>query len=172
VISVIGLLRPVAGRKAIVLISSGVDTFSKAKYEDALTAARESSAPIYAISLAPVLRDTTQLRGMKVSVDWPGAESKLQEIARASGGRLYSPESIIDLSATYDDMMENLKVRYVVAYRSPNRDRSNAPRTVRIELRDPETGKPLQIADAHGRPIQATVIAQQSYTPVSEPRPQ
>jgi VWFA-related protein len=171
VISAIGILRPVAGRKAIVLISSGVDTFSKAKYEDALAAARESAAPIYAISLGPVLRDTTQLHGMKISIDWKGAESKLQEIARASGGRLYSPDSIIDLSATYDDMMENLKVRYVITYHSPNRNASTIPRKVRVELQDPKTGKPLQITDAHGRPITASVIAQQSYTPASEARP-
>ena len=30
-----------------------------------------------------------------------------------SGGRGYSPQSTSDLSATYDDMMENLRVRYV-----------------------------------------------------------
>jgi Ca-activated chloride channel family protein len=32
-------MRPVAGRKAIILLSSGVDTFSKASYEDVLAAA-------------------------------------------------------------------------------------------------------------------------------------
>jgi hypothetical protein len=40
-------------------------------------------------------------------IDWSKAQNQLQEIARASGGRAY--ENMIDLSATYDDRMENLK---------------------------------------------------------------
>ena len=44
-------------RKAIVVISSGVDTFSKAAYEDVLTAARKSDAPLYAVSLGQILEE-------------------------------------------------------------------------------------------------------------------
>lgn len=36
----------------------------------------------------------------------------------ASGGRAYFPENTADLCPIYDDMMENLKVRYVITYRS------------------------------------------------------
>lgn len=43
IIFTLGQLHPVAGRKAILLISSGIDTFSKASYEDALKAVQASS---------------------------------------------------------------------------------------------------------------------------------
>jgi len=39
-ISTLNYMKPVSGRKAVVLISSGVDTFSKTRYEDVLRAAR------------------------------------------------------------------------------------------------------------------------------------
>jgi len=41
-------MRPVVGRKAIILISSGVDTFSKSAYEDVLATARDCNTPVYA----------------------------------------------------------------------------------------------------------------------------
>jgi hypothetical protein len=52
--------------------------------------------------------------------------------------------------------MENLRVRYVITYRSAgDGDMSNA-RTVRIELIDPTTGGPLEIVDANGMPVRWT----------------
>lgn len=161
-------MRATGGRKAIVLISSGVDTFSNATYEDAVTAARNSDTPIYGINLGPVVREAAQLRGTAAAlagIDWKDAENKLLAIAKASGGRLYSPESTIDLSAIYDDMIENLKVRYVITYKSSSAKPPIATRAVRVELVDPKTDQPLRIVDANGTPVSARVIVQDTYTP-------
>jgi VWFA-related protein len=163
-------MRPVKGRKAIILLSSGIDTFSKAKYEDALNAARASDTPIYVISLTRelhVMVDTYETAGALAHINWDEADRELQEIARASGGRAYSPGSIIDLSGVYDDIMENLRVRYVVTYRSSSNQDLNSPRTVRVELVDPKTGGPLKIVDQSGRTIRANVVVQESYVPNS-----
>ena len=166
VIFAINRARQVPRRKGIVLISSGVDTFSKSTYEDAVKAARQSDAPVYAISLAQVLQQTAWLRGMTAhKIDLSAAEKKLGEIARASGGRLYSPEHTINLAPIYDDIIENLKVRYVITYHSSNQGHPGVPRKVRIELVEAESGKPLRIVDASGRPSRARVIAEESYTP-------
>ena len=60
-------------------------------------------------------------------------------------------------------MMENLKVRYVVTFKSPGGG-SNVTHTMRVELINPASGKPHEIADAAGRSIRANVIVQASYT--------
>jgi VWFA-related protein len=166
VIFALGHMRTVTGRKAMILISSGVDTFSKAKYEDVLATARTCDTPIYIIGLGRVLREAAELHGtdLVTRIDWKGAESKLQEIAKACGGRLYTPESTLDLSAIYDDMMENLKVRYVITYKSTDAARQSSRHTVRVELVDPKTGGPLRIVDANGNKVHANVIAEASYT--------
>jgi hypothetical protein len=65
-------------------------------------------------------------------------------------------------------MMENLKVRYVITYRSSNSDAS-VPRTVRVELVNPVDGKPLRIVDENGVVVNSTVVLQESYTPISTP---
>lgn len=159
-------MKDVPGRKALILISSGIDTFSKASDQDALKAAAESDSPIYAIGLARSLRNLVELHDLTASVgriDWEKGDKELQNIARASGGRAYSPQNTVDLSPIYDDVMENLKTRYVIVYRSSTKD-MNSPRTVRVELVNPRTGAPLQIVDASGKPVHGHVVLQSSYS--------
>ena len=170
VIAIVQQMRTVKGRKAIILISSGVDTFSKAKYEDALNAARTSDTPIYVLGLTRVLHDliqTNESNGPLAHINWQKSEKQLQEIAMSSGGRLYSPDTMIDVSAIYDDIMENLRVRYVITYRSSSNADPRLPRTVRVELIDPNTGGPLEIVDQSGHTIRADVVLQASYIPDS-----
>jgi Ca-activated chloride channel homolog len=170
VIAIVQQMKTVTGRKAIVLISSGIDTFSKAKYEDALNAARTSDTPIYVLGLTRVLHDlvqTTESNGPLAHINWQKPEKQLQEIATSSGGRLYSPDTTIDLSAIYDDIMENLRVRYVITYRSSSNADPHLPRTVRVELIDPNRGGPLEIVDQSGHTIRADVVLQDSYIPDS-----
>jgi len=40
-----------------------------------------------------------------------------------------------------------------------------AARTVRVELINPRTGAPLEIVDASGKPVRASVILQSTYLP-------
>jgi hypothetical protein len=90
-------------------------------------------------------------------------------IAQSSGGRAYFPRNTFNLAGMYDDMMENLRVRYVISYKSSTNADAKTPRTIRIELVDPKTGGPLHIVDANGKPIRASVIVQDSYVPVAAP---
>jgi VWFA-related protein len=162
----INRMRPVTARKAILLMSSGIDTFSKATHDDAMKAARQSDTPVYVISLAQVMQEAARLHGIKAfGIDWTGGEKKLQDIATASGARLYSPESTIDLSAIYGDVIENLKIRYVITYPASKSENPGAPRTVRVELVEAGTGNPLRIVDAKRRRVRANAIAEASYTP-------
>jgi VWFA-related protein len=153
-------------RNALVLISDGIDSDSKASYRSVVTAAENSGVPIYVISMTNVAKQYMEAHpdaGPMVKVDWSKAERELQEIAQASGGRVYVPSEPINLSTTYDDLLENLKVRYVLTYRSSAS--GDSPRTVRVELANPRTGGLLQIVDKEGHPIRAMVVAQDSYSP-------
>jgi hypothetical protein len=114
-------------------------------------------------SLAHLSKWKTQLRSRKLT--GAKAQNPVQEIARASGGRAYAPENMIDLSATYDDIMEDLKVRYVMTYRSSSDGDLSLPRTVRVELVNPSNGEPLEIVDSNGKTIRAKVVVQESYVP-------
>lgn len=161
-------MQPLNGRKALILISSGLDTFSKANLQDALRAVRDSRTPIYVINVGPSAQENASLlsdSGPYVRLDWKRAESELQEIAQASGGRMYSPKNTFNLSGIYDDLMENLRVRYVITYKSGSDGDPSAARTVRIELIDSKTGGPLEIVDANGKLVRSKISVEDSYIP-------
>lgn len=162
-------MRPVTGRKALIVLSTGLDTFSRASYQDALMAARQSGTPIYVINIAQPVRESIAIAstsGPYARLDWKRAEKQLEELATESGGRLYSPQSTLNLTGAFDDLMENLRVRYVIIYKSTGGADLATPRTVRVELVDPATGGPLVIVDANGRVVRSKVIVENSYVPL------
>jgi len=161
-------MKRATGRKALIVITSGVDTFSRFKYADALNAVRASGTPVYIINLGPELREVAKRyanAGPYSHLDWKKNEAELREIAKVSGGRMYNGGGILDLTGVYDDLMENLRVRYVISYRSTGTGSLDAARTVRVELVDPRTKGPLKIVDANGKVIRSTVIVENSYMP-------
>jgi VWFA-related protein len=155
-------------RKAVIVISSGLDTFSKATRDQVLQPARESGIPIYTIGLVRIIQRETAVYGTTAPfarVDWNGAETFLENLAKVSGGRAYVLESDLTVAAIYDDIMENLRLRYVVTYVSSNPATSGPPRQIRVELIDPKTGQALRIRDSSGKIVAAKVFVQESYSP-------
>lgn len=174
-IATLAQMRTMDGRRALLLISSGLDTFSEHTFQETLQAVRTVGIPIYVINLDPVLERPGSPKpsaGPYAVFDWKRANAQLRQIAKASGGRMYSPELTFDLSAIYDDLMENLRARYVIAYRSSSDPAAETPRTVRVELVDSRTGGPLQIVDAAGRVVGSCmprIAVESSYLPHATP---
>lgn len=160
-IAVLDRMQGVQGRKAIVLASSGIDTFSRASFEDVLAAADRSRTPVYTIDLSGAV---TQLAdsGPLARLNWARAREQLRTLARSSGGRAYERASVSDAVRIYDDVMEHLRIRYVITYVPDGPARDGTRHAVRVELID-RNGGPLRIVDEAGRPVAARVIAQTSY---------
>lgn len=155
-VTVLDRMRTVAGRKAVLLISTGIDTFSHSTFDDVLAAAQRSGTPVYSIALAGfVERSVVGSTGPISNIDWSRAKERLKTLARSSGGRAYLRDSELDVAAIYDDMMEHLRVRYVLTYATSNPDGGGS--NVRVELVDPRTGAPLRVTDGSGKVIPAKV---------------
>jgi hypothetical protein len=69
-------------------------------------------------------------------LNWQRAQTELAQIARLSGGRMYSPDSRLDLASTYDGLFADLRVEYVIRYKSTLAADATRPRTVRVDLVD------------------------------------
>jgi Ca-activated chloride channel homolog len=163
-------MRDLSGRKAINVVSSGLDTFSKATYEQVLQAAKDSSIPIYAIGLVRLIQREIAAYGSTAPfarIDWNAGQKRLENLAKVSGGRAYVLESDIQAPAIYDDIMENLRLRYVVTYVSSNTATAGPPRKIRVDLIDPKTGEALKIRDSTGKVISSKVFIQESYIPTA-----
>ena len=171
-IETLNRMKGVSGRKALIVISSGVDTFSKANFQQVLQAAQDSETPMYSIGLGPLMQLECAVYGESAPfarIDWNGAEKKLETLAKISGGRAYVLETGVGIAGIYDDIMENLRLRYVITYTSSNPATSGPPRNIKVELIDPQTGNPLKFQDSNGKPVSAKVFVQKNYRPDGTP---
>jgi VWFA-related protein len=165
-LGVLNRMREVTGRKAVIVVSSGLDNSSQATYQQVLQAAKESAVQIYSIGLAVVMEREAAVLGATAPfarVDWNAAEKQLEAISKVSGGRAYVLDSDLEVPAIYDDIMENLRLRYVITYVSSNPATVGPPRNIRVELIDPAKGTPLKIHDSTGKIVPAKVYVRASY---------
>jgi Ca-activated chloride channel family protein len=160
VVTMLDRMRTVEGRKAVLLISTGIDTFSHATFDQVLAAAGRSGTPVYVVGLAGLVeRSIVGSTGPVTKISWPRATEQLKALARSSGGRAYLRDTELDVPAIYDDVMEHLRVRYVLTYASSTAN--DSARSIRVELVDPRTGTPLRITDPSGKRITPQVTVGQ-----------
>jgi hypothetical protein len=172
-VAVLDRLTSVSSRRALLVISTGIDTFSRATFDDVLKKAEAANTPVYVIGLGDVARQAILdvSRGPLARVDWKECARQLETLARTSGGRAYVEASTMSAPAIYDDIMENLRVRYVITYVPSQPATTAAPRKVEVKLVNPKTDSPLRITDASGRAVTARAIAEASYRPTTAATP-
>src|SRR5258708_7351184 len=84
----------IEGRKAIVLIASGIDTFSKLTFDKTRKALQSASVPIYAIGLMQAIREMADARGAMGAIqrlDFLQADNQLRTFTKETGGKAYFP---------------------------------------------------------------------------------
>ena len=117
-------------RRAVVLLSDGVDSSSLISEDVVLSEARRSRASVYSVSLGQNLsaRLTAGARGAR------GA-ALLEELGRTTGGRVIVPASGDDLQAAFAEVAEELRHQYGLAYVSDNVRRDGRWRGIELRVR-------------------------------------
>src|SRR5687767_1579281 len=115
-------------RRAIILLTDGVDTISQVKMHEAVERAQKADALIYAIGIGDSYHG---------GVD----RGSLKKLAERTGGRAYFPESERELRAAFEQIQRELREQYLVAYSPSNKNRDGSYRRIQIEIIDPELKK-------------------------------
>jgi len=153
------------GKKAVVLISSGVDTFSKTRYDKALKVVQTSDTPVYAIGTGQAIREIYDARGLMgpaTQVGFLQADNQLRSFARLSGGRAYFPRFEGQFPEIYNDISAALRNEYNVSYSPTNTAHDGKYRKLKVEVLDKD-GKPLKMVDQKGKEIKYEVRAREGY---------
>lgn len=112
------------GRRIIVMITDGDDTSSRLPMVTALEDAQRNDVIIYAIS--------TNSSGLGGEKNKQGDDT-LKRFSEATGGKVFFPDKIEDLSSNFSDIKEELRFQYALAYTPTNLLRDGAFRRIRIE---------------------------------------
>lgn len=115
-------------RRAIILLTDGVNTYGMKKLRDAVQAALRSEAVIYSIGVGdPYYGDVNK-----------GA---LRKISENTGGRAFFPRDERELRSAFDQIQEEMRSQYLIAYEPINQARDGSYRTIDIKLENSQLEK-------------------------------
>lgn len=154
----------IEGRKAILLIASGRDTFSKLTFDKARKAVQEGGVPVYAISMLQAMRITAeQYMSDTQRLDFLQADNEMNTFARETGGQAFFPRFFQEFPTIFQNVEAALRNQYSLTYQPSNQAKDGQFRKIKVELVDPQTGSALKITE-NGKPVKYTVIAKAGYT--------
>lgn len=171
-LTVLDRLAGVSGRKSLLILSTGIDTFSRATFAEVLRRAEQAKVPVYVFNLGELARRRLPSAswGLLSRVDWAGCERQLERLAAVSGGRAYLKTGSSDVDGIYDEIIEDVKVRYVLTY-APTLTTPSLHRTVQVAVVDPISRETKTVGNSPRRHNETRVIAEASYTPVDVAAP-
>ena len=115
-------------RRAIILLTDGQDTSSRVSRSTAIDQAIQSETVIYTIGIGDKRYD---------AID----KNALTNIAEKTGGRAFFPKKNTDLLAAFQEIEQELRSQYLVAYSSTNKAHDGKYRTMTIEIANAELAK-------------------------------
>lgn len=116
---------PEKTRRAIILLSDGVNTFGSKKLDEAVEAAQKAEAVIYCIG---------------VGDDFYGGVDRgvLTKISERTGGRAYFPKDESELRQAFKQIQEEMRSQYLLAYEPANQTLDGSYRKIEIQVANPE----------------------------------
>ncbi|NYF80007.1 VWA domain-containing protein [Granulicella arctica] len=157
----------IEGRKYIILIGSGRDTFSKLTLDKILAKVKATpNVTIFTIGTGAFLNEMSGSRGGMSSgirdLNYLQAQNQLKTFAQMTGGLSFSPIFQGELPDIFSQINNSIRNQYVLTYRPTNTKNDGRYRRVKVLLVDNE-GHPLQMQDEKHKPLKYSIIARDGY---------
>jgi VWFA-related protein len=160
-------LTRIEGRKYIILIASGRDTFSKLTLDKIMQKVKSTpDVTIFTVSTGGAVRAMTEGRGgMSGSMrdmDYLQADNEMKTFAKITGGMAFFPRFAGEMPDIFQQINQNIRSKYQLVYHPTNPKQDGTYRKLRVELVDDE-GQPLRIQDEKHKPLKYDIIARDGY---------
>jgi VWFA-related protein len=152
----------IEGRKYIMLVGSGADTFSKITLDKILAKIKATpNVTIFTISTGAMLNQMGAAGGMR-EMNYLQAQNQMRTFAAMTGGLSFAPIFQGELPDDFNQINNSIRNQYLLTYRPSNTANDGSYRKIKVILVDNE-GHPLQMQDEKGKPLKYTVIARDGY---------
>ena len=159
-------MKEVHGRKAIVAVVTGVDTFSKLTYDQCLKIVKASDTPIYPISILEFMSVRSTSPSGRIgnigAIDILQAENALKTIALYSGGQAYFPRFEQEVPSDYQQIAEQLRRQYSLGFVPTNATKDGQFHKLKVAVVD-DQGNPLTIFNEKGKKLKYHIVARDGY---------
>ena len=164
----------VEGKKYIVLVTTGIDTFSKLTLDKIMRKIKDTKdVTIFPISVGFLLRecfDSGRCRGyshgMGIPVghmDYLQGDNEMRTFAAMTGGRAYFPRFDGELPELFGDISNDIRNQYTISYSPTNTKLDGTYRKLKVEVIAPDGGQ-LKVKDQKGKDHKLDVVAREGYT--------
>jgi VWFA-related protein len=159
-------LSRIEGRKYVVLIGSGYDSFSKINLDKVLAKIKATpNVTIFSVGTGQAARITGNARtGMfgPKEIDYLQADNQMSTFARMTGGMSFFPRFSGEMPDIFHSINDSIRNQYVLNYTPTNAKQDGTYRKIRVELVDNE-GQPLKMQDEKHHPLKYDIIARDGY---------
>jgi VWFA-related protein len=130
-------LDKIDGKKAIFLLSTGLDTISRHTFGEALRKAESSDTMIYAVGMGQLARLYYQNSiGPMTNIEFLSADNYMRSLAEVSGGQAFFPRFPSEYGDIYDNVSKQLRNQYSLGFVPTNRKKDGKLHKLRVEVPD------------------------------------
>jgi VWFA-related protein len=165
----------IEGHKYVILLSTGVDTFSRLNLDQITKKVKAShDITIYPVSIGWALREYCETHGCTgmshgtasrgiSTIDYLQADNEMNTFARLTGGRAFFPRFEAEFGEIFHDILGDVRNQYNIAYHPTNAKQDGTYRKLKIELVAADGG-PLKFKDQKGKDLKVQIITRDGYT--------
>jgi VWFA-related protein len=163
----------VEGKKYIILVTTGIDTFSKLNLDQIMKKIKATKdVTIFPISVGFIVREYCEVHrcgythGMGIPVsnmDYLQGDNEMKTFAAMTGGRAYFPRFEGELPELFGDITRDIRNEYSLSYSPTNTKLDGTYRKLKVQVVAPDGGQ-LKIKDQKGKDVKIEVVARDGYT--------
>ncbi len=165
ILDTVDRLKDVKGKKSVVVLASGVDTFSKHTLDQTMKQLRQSDVTIFCVGLGRAYQnfvDANGGMGSMARMNYLQAENQLKTFAQETGGYAWFPQFEGEMPGVFRDVAAFLRHQYSLSYSPTTGAKDGKFHKVKVELVAPDGG-PLTIVDQKGKKQKFQVYAREGY---------
>ena len=136
-------LRNAPGRRVIVVISDGDDTFSRAELKDAIDIAQRTETTVFGISTKAGFLGTVP--GVDAGSVKDKGDKYLTQLCEETGGEAFFTGDMLDLEKAFKKISDELRSQYIITYRPANQNYDGRERKVEVRFTDKSREKDYKI---------------------------
>ncbi|MFN2577500.1 MAG: VWA domain-containing protein [Pyrinomonadaceae bacterium] len=125
-------MRSAQGRRALVVITDGEDTYSRADINDAIDIAQRTETTIFAISTKAGLSGTVP--GVEAGTTKDHGDKGLDRLCEETGGVAFFTGDMLSLERSFTKIANELRSQYLITYRPTNDRYDGSYRKVEVRL--------------------------------------
>jgi VWFA-related protein len=129
-------LRNVPGRRVIVLITDGDDTFSRADLKDAIDIAQRTETTVFGISTKAGFLGTVP--GVDAGTIKDKGDKYLTQLCEETGGEAFFTGDMLELEKAFKKISEELRSQYIITYKPANQNYDGRERKIEVRFTNKE----------------------------------